>query len=200
MICEYGCETEARFQLKNKKWCCSKSINSCLGMKNKNSEATKLSNTFKVNAQDSKIECKFCNDTFGKPNIKIHEKNCYLNKVNLKLCPVCDSPIKNYRTSKTCSYSCANKQFKTGENNGNWNKDAYRSTCFEYHKKECVICGENKIVEVHHLDENKQNNSPENLIPMCPTHHQYWHSRYKEEVYDKVMLYIKKYLCVGKSG
>jgi len=29
MKCDYGCEREARYQLKNKKWCCCKSTKSC---------------------------------------------------------------------------------------------------------------------------------------------------------------------------
>jgi hypothetical protein len=29
MLCEYGCGKEAQFQLKNGKWCCSKSCNQC---------------------------------------------------------------------------------------------------------------------------------------------------------------------------
>ena len=32
-ICDYGCGQEAKFQLKNGKWCCSKSQNSCSNMK-----------------------------------------------------------------------------------------------------------------------------------------------------------------------
>jgi very-short-patch-repair endonuclease len=35
MKCDYGCEQEAKFQLKNGKWCCSKSQNSCIGVKKK---------------------------------------------------------------------------------------------------------------------------------------------------------------------
>ena len=34
-ICEYGCGEEAKYQLKNKKWCCSKSWNSCKSKKEK---------------------------------------------------------------------------------------------------------------------------------------------------------------------
>lgn len=58
--------------------------------------------------------------------------------------------------------------------------------CFHYHKKECIICGENKIVSVHHYDENHKNNNPENLVPLSPTHHQYVRSKYKNEVIDKI--------------
>lgn len=45
-----------------------------------------------------------------------------------------------------------------------------------------ITGGENKIVDLHHYDKDRENNSPENLIPLCPTHHQYVHSRYKDEV------------------
>jgi hypothetical protein len=62
-----------------------------------------------------------------------------------------------------------------------------------YHKKECVVCGENNIVEVHHLDGNSKNNLPKNLIPLCPTHHQYWHSKFKHLVVDKINQYINNF-------
>ena len=114
-----------------------------------------------------------------------------------KDCPICgtkfttgkDSP----REKMTCSHSCANSYFRSGVNNPNWKENSYRTTCFHFHKKECIVCGENKIVEVHHLDENNKNNSPNNLIPLCPTHHQYWHSRYKEEIEQIVIDYITEF-------
>ena len=114
-----------------------------------------------------------------------------------KQCPVCDTLFitgkGSPREKMTCSYSCSNTYFRSGINNPNWKEDSYRSTCFHFHKKECVVCGENKVVEVHHLDENPKNNSPSNLIPLCPTHHQYWHSRYKEEIEQIVIDYITEY-------
>lgn len=36
MKCEFGCDKEALHQLKNGRWCCSLSINSCEGMRKKN--------------------------------------------------------------------------------------------------------------------------------------------------------------------
>lgn len=36
-ICNYGCEKEGVFQMKNKKWCCSRAVSTCDGMKKKNS-------------------------------------------------------------------------------------------------------------------------------------------------------------------
>lgn len=124
-----------------------------------------------------------------------------------KVCPVCDTEFETKSGSKdektTCSYSCSNTHFRSGESNPNWKNDSYRSTCFYHHKKECIICGENKIVTVHHFDENHNNNSPENLIPLCPTHHQYVHSKYKDEVIDVIENYRNSFIIslssVGQS-
>ena len=69
----------------------------------------------------------------------------------------------------------------------------YTTVCFRWHKKECIVCGENKIVAVHHNDGNHNNNDPMNLIPLCPTHHQYIHSRYKDEVQPLIDEYLKQF-------
>jgi hypothetical protein len=119
-------------------------------------------------------------------------------EIKIKTCPVCGkefkSKIGNKEEKTTCSYSCSNTYFRSGSSNPNWKDDTYRSTCFDNHKKECIICGENKIVAVHHYDENRNNNSSENLIPMCPTHHQYVHSRYKDEVMGKIDEYRNNFI------
>ena len=113
----------------------------------------------------------------------------------IKKCPVCSKKFKtivgNREEKMTCSYACSNKFFRSGPDNGNWKENAYRTTCFHFHEKKCIICGEERIVSVHHLDENKSNNDPNNLIPLCPTHHQYWHSRYKNLIEDKIIQYKK---------
>lgn len=123
-------------------------------------------------------------------NISHLTKREFIYERIIKKCPVCNNEfetMKNHKREKiTCSHSCSNTYFRSGTSNPNWKDDTYRTTCFDNHKKECVICGENKIVAVHHYDENRKNNSPENLVPLCPTHHQYVHSRYKDEVIDKI--------------
>jgi len=148
-------------------------------------------NLQKVNT--TKVSCQYCGEMFSLPNIKKHESKCYLNPINKRLCEVCNEPIKNYKTSITCSYSCSNKKFRTGKNNGSWKNDTYRTTCFLHHKKECIVCGENKIVAVHHFDGNRNNNEPKNLIPLCPTHHHYWNSRYRYIVEKTVLDYVNKF-------
>ena len=57
-----------------------------------------------------------------------------------------------------------------------------------------MICGEDKIIDVHHYDENKKNNSKENLIPLCPTHHMYWHSKYKFIIEETVNEYRDNFI------
>lgn len=50
--------------------------------------------------------------------------------------------------------------------------------------KNCVICGFDKVVDLHHLDENRKNNNEVNLIGLCPNHHKMLHDfRYKSEIF-----------------
>lgn len=121
-----------------------------------------------------------------------------LNVVVEKVCPVCSKTFEtqksgNRKEKVTCSHSCSNTYFRRGTQNGNWSDDAYRSSCFLYHDKKCIVCDEDKIVEVHHLDGNKKNNKIDNLVPLCPTHHQYWHSRFKYLIEDKIVKYIQEF-------
>ena len=60
-------------------------------------------------------------------------------------------------------------------------------------KEPCIICGEERIVSVHHYDGNKKNNSIENLIPLCPTHHLYFHSKYRHLIEKKILQYITRF-------
>ena len=145
-------------------------------------------------AMNRKVNCVYCDKETTIGNIKKHETSCYMNPVNIQRCQVCDNVIKNYKTSKgTCSRACANTFFKSGEQNGNWKGTQYQTLCFTQHKKECIICKEDKIVAVHHMNEDHEDNRIENLIPLCPTHHQYMHSRYKIEILPKVKEYIEKF-------
>ncbi len=101
-----------------------------------------------------------------------------------------------------CSRSCANSL------GGKAKSEKYRidepthyvAIAWKYHPKSCCVCGENKIVAVHHFDENHDNNDPKNLVPLCPTHHQYMHSRYRIEIQSKVEEYIKSRWAVSVVG
>ena len=90
--------------------------------------------------------------------------------------------------------TCGGKIHRIGKNNGNWKNESYQSTCFFYHGKKCLICEESKIVAAHHVNGNHNDNRPENLVPLCPTHHQYVHSKHKNEVQPSIEKYLNNYL------
>jgi hypothetical protein len=138
--------------------------------------------------------CVHCGIIRDIANIGKHEKTCKENPASQKPCPVCHKPFKG--SSTTCSHACANTHFRSGRDSPRWKDSVYRSTCFEVHEKKCIICGETKIVAVHHMDENKKNNNPENLVPLCPTHHQYVHSKFKNEVLPQIEKYISNKFSV----
>jgi len=124
------------------------------------------------------------------------------NRIQDKKCPVCNKTFKpKDKKTVTCSYACSNTYFRSGANNGAYKaaKDNYRTRCFEVHEKKCIICGEDKIVAVHHYDENHENNNIENLIPLCPTHHSYVHSRYRDLVQPVIDDWRNKFIEVGHS-
>lgn len=102
---------------------------------------------------------------------------------------------KSYRNSETCSHSCSNKHKRVKTNRAKKNKlPHYKEICFKTHGKKCWVCGEKKIVSVHHVNHKHYDDSPENLAPLCPTHHQYLHSRYKNEILPIVKEYIDRYM------
>ena len=91
------------------------------------------------------------------------------------------SEIKKSKSGRAfCNRSCAtsyNNQFKTGINHGNWGGGAYRQNAFAHYgircrNKNCVLTAHNidipeKLIDVHHIDGNRQNNNLDNLIPLC---------------------------------
>ena len=141
----------------------------------------------------TKVKCSHCEREVTPPNLAIHESTCYLNPVNLKECPVCSDPIKNYKTSKTCGYSCSNTMFRSGNDNPNWSGNNYQLICFNAHGKECLVCGENNIVAAHHVNHDHYDNRPENIVPLCPTHHQYVHNRFADQVTPIIDKYLETF-------
>jgi hypothetical protein len=118
-----------------------------------------------------------------------------------KVCPNCNKEftvLSNRDGNKkvTCSHACANKYFawKQGAKNYTGASDSvnYRDILFNYLKINnlpivCVVCGEADVLDVHHIDENRNNNVVNNLIVLCPTHHFSYH-RYKTKiVLDKML-------------
>lgn len=185
-LCDYGCGNKALFTFKNGKKCCHNNVAKCSKIKEKSTPRL-------IQYAEKREECQFCKRKFSKCNYSNHVNTCYLNPINKKLCPICKTPIVNYNKSETCSNKCACLYFKDKYSDCRLDEETstnYKAICFKYHKKECIICGETNIVSVHHFDNNNKNNDKRNLVPMCPTHHQYMHSRYKYLVEHKVIEYV----------
>lgn len=148
---------------------------------------------FKGCVQDLSLRnCKFCQKMLKTLGSRfLHENRCAYNPLNIRLCPNCDK-VLSVDNAMACSKSCYNKVFRTKENHPTYKGESYRDICYRYHEKKCVICGEVNAVDVHHLDENHKNSDAYNLIPLCPTHHKYWHTKkLKELVEYKVYEYIE---------
>lgn len=54
----------------------------------------------------------------------------------------------------------------------------------------CCVCEEKEVVDIHHLDEDSTNNSLDNLIPLCPTHHAYMHRGKSVLIIDKILKHL----------
>jgi len=84
---------------------------------------------------------------------------------------------------------CYNYVFHLDNNKAYSHRKAHNVDLKTYQKttKECVICGFHEIVDLHHIDLNKQNNSPKNLIGLCPNHHRMIHSsKFRNELFEKL--------------
>lgn len=52
----------------------------------------------------------------------------------------------------------------------------FRDKCFFYNEKKCHLCGDDNVkIDVHHVDENHDNNILSNLEPLCVKCHQKFH-------------------------
>lgn len=75
-----------------------------------------------------------------------------------------------------CSRECGNRhKNELRIKNGEWdNSTNYRKKAFDNYEHKCVVCGwheDERILEVHHKDENRNNNNIDNLCILCPICH-----------------------------
>jgi hypothetical protein len=66
-----------------------------------------------------------------------------------------------------------NHQYKDGKHTG---ISGYRRLCFKIYPKECLLCGKSAgVIDAHHIDGDKRNNTKSNLVPLCRSHHKEVH-------------------------
>lgn len=147
------------------------------------------------------VKCSICEKEFEKETKRVNEalKNgwklycsdeCRSHRGStLCVCANCGEKIwkKNseIKTSKSgnvfCNRSCAtsfnNIMYKSKENHPNYKNGTgfqYRKDAFAKYEHRCLACGWNedeRVLEVHHIDENHNNNNIDNLCILCPTCH-----------------------------
>lgn len=155
------------------------------------------------------VKCKICNKEFySKPNWILlgHGKYCSMKckgegakSGKIVECFICKKevykPKKALSGSKSgklfCSKSCQttwrNSMVYIGKNHPNW-KDG---KCISYRNilikngtpRTCTLCNisDKRVLAVHHVDNNHENNSPENLVWLCYNCHILVHNHKKEQ-------------------
>jgi hypothetical protein len=71
--------------------------------------------------------------------------------------------------------------------------NGFRYQNFRHHQRACVVCGEDRVIDVHHLNYDELDHNEENIVPLCPTHHRYIHSRQPEETLAKIAKYLEEW-------
>ena len=115
-----------------------------------------------------------------------------LRKYNVvvKRCPICGTQFEaqegHPKEKVTCSHGCSNTFFAEKRNIPS-RYSRYTTICFKKWPKKCVLCGYDKIVSVHHIDENHSNNHIDNLVPLCMNcHGEIHHSQYGTETSERL--------------
>lgn len=92
-------------------------------------------------------------------------------------CAYCGKVFERLKSKITsdlvyCSKECGNRH--KNEQVKQKDSSAYRRNAFEKYPHKCAICGfaeDEDLLEVHHIDENHNNNELSNLIILCPICH-----------------------------
>ena len=113
----------------------------------------------------TEVECAYCHKKFLKPNSKLEN-----SKTGLYFC------CREHKDLAQRIESGSDFEKMRPEHYGTTILDStdYRKKAFYVYEHKCEICGYNEdtdILQVHHIDENRQNNEIENLIILCPNCH-----------------------------
>ncbi len=164
------------------------------------------------------VSCKQCNKRFYTKPFFLRlgygifcSRSCYYASVqngrNVE-CEICHVQIyrglrqlvrsksKKYFCSKSCQTIWRNQQY-TGEKHklwkGGWNMRYRKIMLISGKKSICLLCHEKdeRIVVVHHIDENRSNNSVKNLVWLCRNCHHLVHYDSLEKQQLFTLLHIK---------
>ena len=93
-----------------------------------------------------------------------------------QFCQSCQRVIANEKSSEHYKKTYIKKGYnQSGENNNNWVSGIGIYRGLLSHIKQCSTCNSEDNLLVHHLDSNRSNNNPSNLIKLCKRCHQNEH-------------------------
>lgn len=148
MLCDYFCGQEAKFQLKNGKWCCSEHYSSCPENRRKNSAGLKKAHK----------EGRMRTDQFDKDGVRNWSKGKTAYS---------DSRIR-------CKYNKHNMFSKNTNPTGKHKEILIKEGFVEY---KCSVCGISEwnekplMLQLDHINGDRYDNSIENLRLICPNCH-----------------------------
>ena len=113
------------------------------------------------NKNKVEVECAYCHAKFLRSKSKSEK-----SKSNLQFCCREHKDLAQRLNSGKEFQDMRPSHYGVGKN--------YREKAFSYYPHVCAICNYNEdtdILQVHHIDENRQNNELDNLIILCPNCH-----------------------------
>ena len=116
MYCQYGCGQDAKYQLKNGKWCCADTFNKCIGRR----KYQKKGGSGVIGYKHETTPCTFCNKIIAKYKLDTHISTCKFNPINIaiRICKECGNTHNGLYASGTfCSPLCSHR-FAVKNNKG----------------------------------------------------------------------------------
>ncbi len=110
------------------------------------------------------VTCGYCGKSFEKVSSKLSN-----SKSGLYFC--CREHKDRAQSLKGGIKEIMPEHYDTGD--GKYN---YRVRAFKEYEHKCAVCGwceDERVLEVHHIDEDRTNNDVINLIILCPICHKY---------------------------